>query len=367
MRYRAGVSAAPRLEEAPVERTSPMKWTASNSLLALVALNTLLALAALAVALTAAATPSEAQDPLPAYYYGGGLRWGDVVTAWIGDAECGAATVDDSGGWQLRVHAGDCGGAAEDGATIRFTVTPSPNVGPRWTAQQTAPWSAGSVPDDVANGITLTGSPGALGWRCRDANTGQWFWLECGAEFERRADARYAAADHSHGAAAAPEPTPGDAQDPSASVAPARLVTYYYGGGLDEGDRVTAWIDGFTGGLEGYCGASTAGADGGWLINAGDCYTAAAPGATVNFAVNGVVAEQSVPWSAADLRGITLTLPAIVTEYAVQVGDALWSIARQLAGPGADYEDFAHRIADLNGLGPDSTLRIGQVLRIPPP
>ena len=156
---------------------------------------------ALAVALTAAATPSEAQDPLPADYYGAGLNWGDVVTAWIGDAECGTSTVDDSGGWQMSINAGDCGGAAEDGATIRFTVTPRPFGGPRWTAQQTAPWSAGSVPDDVANGITLTGSPGALYWGCRDANTGQRF-EECGAEFERRADARYAAADHSHGAAA---------------------------------------------------------------------------------------------------------------------------------------------------------------------
>ena len=58
---------------------------------------------------------------------------------------------------------------------------------------------------------------------------------------------------------------------------------------------------------------------------------------------------------------------AAVTEYTVQAGDAVWSIARELAGEGTDYEDFANRIADLNDLGPDSTLRIGQVLRIPAP
>lgn len=56
-----------------------------------------------------------------------------------------------------------------------------------------------------------------------------------------------------------------------------------------------------------------------------------------------------------------------VTEYTVQAGDAVWSIARELAPQGTDYEDFANRIADLNDLGPGSTLRIGQVLRIPPP
>ena len=41
------------------------------------------------------------------------------------------------------------------------------------------------------------------------------FIEECGAEFERRADARYAAADHSHEAAAAPEMTP----EPTAELA----------------------------------------------------------------------------------------------------------------------------------------------------
>ena len=247
------------------------------------AINTLLALAALAVALTAVAAPGDAQDPLPANYYGGGLRWGDVVTAWIGEAECGTATADASGGWQMRVNAGDCGGAAEAGAPVWFTVTPRPNAGPLWTAQQTAVWYAGFVPEDVGGGITLTGSPGALFWRCQDSNTGQWF-EECGAEFERRADARYAAADHTH-----TEPTPGPEPTPEGGATPA------------------------------------AGND------------SRSPGAV-----------------ASDYR-----------YYTVQAGDAVWSIARELAGPGADYEDFANRIADLNDLGPDSTLQIGQVLLIP--
>ena len=51
----------------------------------------------------------------------------------------------------------------------------------------------------------------------------------------------------------------------------------------------------------------------------------------------------------------------------MQAGDVLWSIARQLAGPDTDYADFADRIADLNGIGADGALRIGQVLRIPQP
>ena len=336
------------------------------------AINTLLALAALAVALTAVAAPGDAQDPLPANYYGGGLFQGAEVTAWIGEAECGTDTADASGAWQMRVNAGECGGAAEAGATVRFTVNGQ-------TQQQTAEWSAGSVPDDVSVGITLTGSPGDLYWRCWE--TGEGFrrrFEECGAEFERRADARYAAADHSHAAAdhshgaAAPEPTP-EPTRPRVRAEP--LPAHYYGGGLDSGDLVIALIG------EAECGTARAGTDGGWsiTINWGECGGAAEAGATVRFTVNGQTQQQTAEWSAGFVPddigvGITLTLAAGNAStnsdyryYTVQAGDAVWSIARELADPGADYEDFANRIADLNNLGPDSTLRIGQVLRIPQP
>ena len=102
----------------------------------------------LAPALTGAGS-ALAQDPLPANYYGGGLETGDKVTAMIGDAECGTATADASGGWQIRVNAGDCGGAAAAGAMVNFMINDA-------MAEQTAEWSAGFVPADVGQGITLT-------------------------------------------------------------------------------------------------------------------------------------------------------------------------------------------------------------------
>ena len=102
----------------------------------------------LAPALTGAGS-ALAQDPLPANYYGGGLESGDKVTAMIGDAECGTATADASGGWQIRVNAGDCDGAAAAGAMVSFMINDA-------MAEQTAEWSAGFVPSDVGQGITLT-------------------------------------------------------------------------------------------------------------------------------------------------------------------------------------------------------------------
>ena len=97
----------------------------------------------------AGAGSALAQDPLPASYYGGGLDAGVTVTAMIGDATCGTADADASGGWSIRVNAGDCGGAAEEGATVNFMIGDV-------MAEQSAEWTAGYTPDDIANGITLT-------------------------------------------------------------------------------------------------------------------------------------------------------------------------------------------------------------------
>ncbi|MCY4573987.1 MAG: hypothetical protein OXF01_14430 [Gemmatimonadetes bacterium] len=85
----------------------------------------------------------------------------------------------------------------------------------------------------------------------------------------------------------------------------------YYGGGLAEGDTVTASVDGAE------CGSATADASGGWLISIGaanDC--GAVDGSTVNFAVNGEAAAQSVVYSAGGTpddiaNGITLTVDAM--------------------------------------------------------
>ena len=86
----------------------------------------------------------------------------------------------------------------------------------------------------------------------------------------------------------------------------------YYGGGLAEGDVVTASVDGAE------CGSATADADGGWAIVIGaanDC--GAVDGSTVNFAVNGEAAEQSVVYAAGGTpddvaNGISLTIAEVM-------------------------------------------------------
>jgi hypothetical protein len=84
----------------------------------------------------------------PANYYGGGLTEGDTVTASIGDAECGSATADADGGWHIPIGAdNDCNPV--DGATVNFAVNGD-------AADQSATYAAGGLPDDTANGITLT-------------------------------------------------------------------------------------------------------------------------------------------------------------------------------------------------------------------
>ena len=112
-----------------------------------------LVVAALAAGVAAFAGEARAQSRPPDTYYGAGLAAGDVVTASIGGAECGRATVDASGIWSITVAAGGCGGAARDGATVTFAVNGVP-------AGQTAKWRVGGVPDDQAAGITLTAEGG---------------------------------------------------------------------------------------------------------------------------------------------------------------------------------------------------------------
>ena len=107
----------------------------------------------LAPALTGA-DAARAQTP-PATYYGGGLDSGDVVTVMIGDNSCGTATADANGQWNVVVQAGGCDGAAIAGATVMFMIGDE-------AAEQTATWRGGFVPDDVANGITLTVAEGAM-------------------------------------------------------------------------------------------------------------------------------------------------------------------------------------------------------------
>ena len=84
-------------------------------------------------------------------------------------------------------------------------------------------------------------------------------------------------------------------------------VAQYYGSGLNAGDAVGAWIGGTQ------CSETEADADGNWVLQVGaneNCDPQ--PGDTVNFSVNGEVAEQTETWSAggapSDAAGISLTV-----------------------------------------------------------
>ena len=83
----------------------------------------------------------------------------------IGDNSCGTATVGASGDWNVVVQAGGCDGAAVDGATVTFMIGDE-------AAEQTATWRGGFVPDDPANGITLSVAEGAMMEEDGDADAG---------------------------------------------------------------------------------------------------------------------------------------------------------------------------------------------------
>lgn len=105
------------------------------------------AMAVAAVLFGAISASANAQTP-PFTAYGTGLTAGAVVGAWIGETACGEATVDADGNWLIYVEAsGDC--APVDGDEISFTIDGA-------AAAETAVYSAGGAPADVANGISLT-------------------------------------------------------------------------------------------------------------------------------------------------------------------------------------------------------------------
>lgn len=105
------------------------------------------AMAVAAVLFGAFAASANAQVP-PFTAYGTGLESGAVVEAWIGDDACGEATVDGDGNWLIYVQAGgDC--APVDGDEISFTIDGD-------ATNETATYSAGGAPEDVAEGISLT-------------------------------------------------------------------------------------------------------------------------------------------------------------------------------------------------------------------
>ena len=81
----------------------------------------------------------------------------------------------------------------------------------------------------------------------------------------------------------------------------------YWGTGLSEGDAVAAWVGGEK------CSETTANAAGEWVLKVaeGDACSPS-DGDTVNFSLNGEVAEQTETWSGGDTpddsAGVTLTV-----------------------------------------------------------
>ena len=57
---------------------------------------------------------------------------------------------------------------------------------------------------------------------------------------------------------------------------------------------------------------------------------------------------------------VTPTLPVVGDKYTVQAGDTLYGICKRL---GVDYDDMV----ELNKIADPNSLKIGQVLKIPPP
>lgn len=107
------------------------------------------AFAVAALLFGALATSAQAQTP-PFSAYGIGQTPGAVVEAFVGGNSCGTATADADGNWLLEIAAdAPCTPAAGD--EISFTLDGA-------AVTETATWSAGGVPADVANGISLTPS-----------------------------------------------------------------------------------------------------------------------------------------------------------------------------------------------------------------
>ena len=92
----------------------------------------------------------------------------------------------------------------------------------------------------------------------------------------------------------------------------------YYGTDQEPGTIITASIDGET------CDSSETDDEGVWVIriDEGDCNGNATAGATINFHLGDVPAEQSVTWAHGDLRDLELTPAPVVEDDADGMDDA---------------------------------------------
>ena len=101
-----------------------------------------IALAAAALLFSSLATTVTAQTP-PFVAYGTGAASGDAIDVLVGGASAGTATADADGNW------GPVNVDGASGDAITFTVNGA-------DAEQSATWSSGGTPSDVAAGFVLT-------------------------------------------------------------------------------------------------------------------------------------------------------------------------------------------------------------------
>ena len=101
-----------------------------------------IALAAAALLFSSLATTVTAQTP-PFVAYGTGATSGDAIVVLVGGASAGTATADADGNW------GPVNVDGASGDAITFSVNGT-------DAEQSATWSSGGTPSDVAAGFVLT-------------------------------------------------------------------------------------------------------------------------------------------------------------------------------------------------------------------
>ena len=104
----------------------------------------------LLLGLVASSSAAHAQNP-PFTAYGAGanaVTAGDTIGAHIDGVSCGTATANSSGEWVLAIsETAACSPVSGD--TVTFSLNGSAVGG-------TETWSAGGVPTDVAEGVSLT-------------------------------------------------------------------------------------------------------------------------------------------------------------------------------------------------------------------
>lgn len=116
----------------------------------------LLAVLALAILASMATVGSAEAQFLPAIVYGGGLKTGQKVEAFIDGKACASTTASARGEWVMQIVV-DAPCAPKPGAAITFKVD-----GASATSSPEATWQSGGIPTgSVKSGYTLTFGAGS--------------------------------------------------------------------------------------------------------------------------------------------------------------------------------------------------------------